>query len=176
MEKKVIKIGLTGPESTGKSTLSAQLALHFQTLHTVEFARQYLEERNNLYSNTDIIYIAEKQLELENIALAEANQLLFCDTDFINFKIWFEHLNNDVPDWIENYIQSKPYALTLLMAPDIPWEQDPLREYPDKREYFFNLFKKNLEAYDYPFVIIEGKGEARFANALKAVESFLQNN
>lgn len=176
MEEKILKIALSGPESTGKSTLSAQLAAYFQTIHTIEFARQYLESNNNKYTYKDIVYMAENQQQLEATMAKKANKILFCDTDFINFKIWLEHLNYEVPFWIENYIQSKPYAITLLMAPDIPWQQDPLREYPDKREYFFDLFKKNLEANDYPFVIIEGQGEARFANALKAVESFLQNN
>jgi nicotinamide riboside kinase len=36
------KIVVLGPESTGKSTLCAALAAHYQTIWTPEYARAYL--------------------------------------------------------------------------------------------------------------------------------------
>lgn len=173
MEKEIIKIALTGPESTGKSTLSKTLAEYYKTNHTIEFAREFLEERDNLYNYSDIIFMAEKQLELECEMEQKANKFLFCDTDFINFKIWLEYYNYQVPSWLINHIKSKPYRLSLLMKPDIAWQPDPLREHPDKRVFFYNLFKQNLLEFEYNFVEIEGQNESRFEMAKNAVERLL---
>ena len=41
----LIKITLYGPESTGKTTLAKQLAEHYQTVWTPEFARDFLQEK-----------------------------------------------------------------------------------------------------------------------------------
>lgn len=171
MEKSTIKIALTGPESVGKSTLSAHLASYFNTVHTVEFARKYLIDNNNIYTYKDIIFMAKQQLALENEMAKKANQVLFCDTDFINFKIWLEHENHKVPEWLEVHIQSNPYQLTLLLKPDIPWESDPLRGFPKKRDYFFDLFKSHLDYYEYDYKIIDGIGKNRFHKALEAISN-----
>jgi NadR type nicotinamide-nucleotide adenylyltransferase len=173
MASKIIKIALTGAESTGKSTLSKALANHFNTCHTIEFARHFLEINGNHYTYNDILFMAKKQLELENEMEKSANNFLFCDTDFINFKIWLEHLNYEVPSWLLNHIKSKPYHLSLLMKPDIAWQPDPLREYPHKREHFYNLFKQNLLEFEYNFVEIEGQNKSRFEMAKNAVISML---
>jgi NadR type nicotinamide-nucleotide adenylyltransferase len=173
METKVIKIALTGPESSGKSTLSAQLAEAFNTVHTTEFARTYLEKNGPKYSFNDILYMAEKQFELENEMAQKASKILFCDTDFINFKIWLEYLHYDVPQWLNNHIESKPYAHTLLLKPDIPWVADPLREYPDKRDYFFGIFQQHLLHYGYNFSEISGNFSERFTTAKAAVATLL---
>ena len=41
-----IKIGITGPESTGKTWLAEQLAAYFKTDYTPEYAREYLLKLN----------------------------------------------------------------------------------------------------------------------------------
>ena len=41
------RIVLFGPESTGKTTLAKKLAYHFQTNWVPEFAREYLEKKND---------------------------------------------------------------------------------------------------------------------------------
>lgn len=171
MEKSTIKIALTGPESVGKSTLSSYLASYFNTVHTVEFARKYLEDRNNKYTYEDIIFMAKQQLALENKMEQKAHQVLFCDTDFINFKIWLEHVGHKVPSWLEKHIASKPYKLSLLLKPDIPWEKDSLRAFPHKRDYFFDLFKSHLDYYEYDYKIIDGIGKNRFHKALEAISN-----
>ncbi|HEV2831233.1 MAG TPA: ATP-binding protein [Hanamia sp.] len=59
------KIVVIGPESTGKSTLCAQLAEHYQTLWVPEYAREYLEKNGTDYSYNDLLAIAKGQIELE---------------------------------------------------------------------------------------------------------------
>ncbi|GAB3419451.1 AAA family ATPase [Niabella aquatica] len=60
------KIVIIGPESTGKSTLCAQLASHYHTLWCPEYAREYLLEHGTDYSFDDLAVIARGQLRLED--------------------------------------------------------------------------------------------------------------
>jgi nicotinamide riboside kinase len=61
----VKKIVIIGPESTGKSTLSEQLATHYNTVWCPEFARDYLLEHGTKYNYDDLLSIAKGQIELE---------------------------------------------------------------------------------------------------------------
>ena len=47
---KLLRVSLTGPESTGKSTLAARLAAHYGTAFAPEFAREYLADVGPHYS------------------------------------------------------------------------------------------------------------------------------
>lgn len=60
------KVVILGPESTGKSTLCAQLAEHYHTLWVPEYAREYLLKHGMNYSFDDLLTIARGQLALED--------------------------------------------------------------------------------------------------------------
>lgn len=60
------KIVIIGPESTGKSTLSTQLAAHYNTIWVEEYAREYLLQHGTDYSFEDLLTIAKGQLALED--------------------------------------------------------------------------------------------------------------
>jgi nicotinamide riboside kinase len=49
------RIAVTGPESTGKSLLTEQLARHYNTVWVPEFARSYLEKLGRPYDEDDIL-------------------------------------------------------------------------------------------------------------------------
>src|SRR5690606_31123528 len=85
------KVVILGPESTGKSTLSQQLATHYHTEWVPEYARQYLEELGRPYEQHDLLTIAAGQLGLEDEMAQKAQGLLICDTDLYVIKVWSEH-------------------------------------------------------------------------------------
>ena len=60
------KIVVIGPESTGKSTLSQQLAEHYKTAWIPEYAREYLLKNGTEYSFDDLYKIAKGQMHLED--------------------------------------------------------------------------------------------------------------
>src|SRR5688572_13286457 len=68
------KVAIIGPESTGKSTLSMQLASHYQTLWVPEYARQYLEEHGCTYTYDSLLEIAKGQVRLEDEYLEKLNR------------------------------------------------------------------------------------------------------
>ena len=167
------RISLTGPESAGKSTLAAQLAAHYGTGFVPEFARQYLEKNGPAYALPDLEAIARGQLAAEDAAAAQARRLLFCDTDLLVIKIWAENAFGTCPPWVLAELAQPRYALTLLLAPDLPWTPDPLREHPDpaRRWHLYRLYKAELQRLSWPFVEISGLPPQRLAQAIAAADA-----
>jgi nicotinamide riboside kinase len=65
-KNEIKKIVIIGPESTGKSTLCKQLALHYNTNWCPEFAREYLLKNGMNYTYRDLLKIAKGQLAMED--------------------------------------------------------------------------------------------------------------
>ena len=101
------KVVLYGPESTGKSTLARALADHFNTVFVEEYSRVYAEElalKNQLLTKNDVEHIARGQMKLENEMLAKANNLLICDTDLLETKVYSElYYDGYCPDVLKKY-------------------------------------------------------------------------
>src|SRR5689334_10423355 len=138
------KIAVLGPESSGKTALCVELAAHFNTVYVPEFARQYLLPKQNQYSYDDVVYCMQKQMALEDEMQKQASEYLFCDTELINFKVWFTDVFNKIPEGLQVKIKSHRYDLTLLTYYDIPFEKDILRTNENRRDFFFDWYKKEL--------------------------------
>ena len=96
----MLKIVLIGPESTGKSTLSAQLADYYHTVWVREFAREYIEGLKRPYEETDLLKIAKGQIELEEEALKTEKRIVFFDTNLIVIKVWSLNAYKSCDNWI----------------------------------------------------------------------------
>lgn len=167
---KVRRIAVVGPECTGKTDLARFLANQYQTSWVPEFARTYLENRNRPYTQEDLTIIARGQLQSENSIAQQANRFVFCDTNLVVIKIWSEFKYGFCAPEILTWMKQQPYDLHLLTDVDLPWEDDPLREHPHKRQELFALYQAELETSQTKFNIIRGDYASRRASALHAVE------
>lgn len=167
------KIAITGPESTGKSTLSAKLAAHYDTEWVHEYAREYLNSINRSYNYDDLKFIAQGQLQEEDRKLEDATNLLICDTNMLTLKIWSEYAFKKCDEFILSNLDQRKYDLHLLCNIDLPWVPDPQREHQDKRKYFFDWYESELKKRKIKYVIIEGKVSERFDKAVKAIDKLL---
>jgi NadR type nicotinamide-nucleotide adenylyltransferase len=161
------KIAIVGPESTGKSTLSAQLAEALHTVWVPEFARTYLQNFEGHYQLHDLEAIADGQLKLQQSLETQANQFLICDTTLLVIEVWAEHAFGQCPEWIKNAVRNQAYALTFLTNIDMPWEPDPLREHPHLREHFMQVYTQKLIEIGTPFHILSGTAQVRLSTALQ---------
>ena len=84
------------------------------------------------------MYYGQIALEDTLIPLAH-NNMLICDTTILTVKIWCDHLFGDTPQEVKDEIKRRPYDLYLLMDIDLPWEEDPLRDFPEQREHFMDV-------------------------------------
>jgi NadR type nicotinamide-nucleotide adenylyltransferase len=170
---KVSRIAITGPESTGKSRLSEELAAHYKTVFVPEFAREYINGLDREYNQDDILRIAKEQIRTEQEMAEKADKLLFCDTELIVTKIWSEVKYGTCNPWILQKIEENNYDLFLLCNIDLPWEQDPQREHPHMREKLFRLYFEELTERGFPFKVVSGTGKERLLNAVGLIEQSL---
>ena len=115
MEKdagKIIRIAITGPESTGKSSLAAELASHYNTVFAPEYAREYLELRKGIYEEDDLVEIAKGQIKSEKEIERSASRILFCDTELLVIKLWATHKYKKVDPEILRLIEIKNTTTT----------------------------------------------------------------
>ena len=169
----MLRVAITGPESTGKTELAKQLAAYYQTTYVPEIAREFLASLGRAYIFEDIVKIAREQLDMENSFAEKPGKILFCDTDLLVTKIWSIFKYGKCDPWIEEKVKSHRYDLYLLCGIDMPWAEDPLRENPGQREELFGLYLNELQLLKVNFAIISGLGERRLRNAILAIESTL---
>lgn len=169
-----MKIAVVGPESTGKSEMTKRLAREFNTLFVPEYSRYYCEGLNREYTLQDEMNIFYGQLALEDSLMSVLEQsIIICDTCFLTVKVWSDHLFGFTPERVLEERNVRKYDFYLLMDIDLPWVDDPLRDFPDKREYFLDIWKRELNDVAARYSLISGLGEARFRAGVEAVRDFL---
>jgi NadR type nicotinamide-nucleotide adenylyltransferase len=166
-----ITIAITGPESTGKSMLACQLASHYNTVWVPEYAREFLATLTRPYVYEDILAIAVRQdQEIDNAIRNCREKFLFLDTELTVTKIWSIFKYGKCHAWIEKRLTEQTYDFYLLTDIDLPWQPDPLREHPDKREELFNLYSDELKSRNHPYDIVSGTGKRRLENAVRIID------
>lgn len=170
------KIAIVGPESTGKSTMSDFLAEHYQTVWVPEYAREYCEKLTEPPTWQDEINMFYGQVALEKALLPSANGILICDTTFITVKIWSDQMFGKTPQEVLDQLPNHHYDLYLLLNIDLPWQDDPLRDFPHMREHFMDVWYKELDALNANYIVISGTGQDRYESAVKAIDEFLKEN
>ena len=181
------KVVILGPESTGKSTLCAALAQHYNTLWVQEYARAYLLRNGIQYTYNDLLHIAHGQLQLEDAAIQQLNLLkpaantahkhniLLIDTDMYVMKTWCEYVYGKCHNDILHQAALRTYNMYLLCNLDLPWVKDELREYPDPntRNKLYLHYKDIVVHSGVPWAIVSGTGNHRLQCAIQAIDELM---
>ena len=149
----MFRVGIIGPESTGKSTLANYLAHRYNGVLIPEYARDYMENLAPSYEYTynDVEAIARYQVQ-QMQSLTDG--ILVFDTELIITKVWFLHKFGKCPDFVEQALRDFPMDVYLLCYPDMPWQPDPVRENPNIRDYLFDWYERERQALNIPYYII----------------------
>lgn len=161
----ILKLVLTGPESSGKSELAKHLGQHFSVPVIPEYARIYLEQEGPDYDFDLVSKLARLHWEFQQEHIERATDIIILDTDLINYLIWQEVVYGRVDPWIANKIEEESDHRYLITYPDIPWVQDSLRENRHNREELFELHRQAVASRNRPYEIVRGQGDDRFSNA-----------
>ncbi len=153
------KIVLTGPESSGKTTIAQRLAIDFNAPLVTEFARTYLDLLKRPYDQSDLKKIAQGQVAAEKKAATTNPPLLICDTDLWTILIWSEEKYGKVDPYISKKIKEQKTDLYLLLRPTLPWTYDPQRENPNDRNRLFQIYQNKLRAHQQPYLEIDPTDE-----------------
>ena len=155
----MFKVGIIGPESTGKSSLARYLARRYKGTCVPEYARTYVEQKGT----TEVTYeelceIAKHQVdELSAISSQPSDNLYFFDTELILTKVWFDYAFGRVPEWLNDAIRRYPMDTYLLTYPDLPWVPDPARSNGSDaiRMELFERYEAEIESLNIPYYIIK---------------------
>ncbi len=164
-----MRIAITGPESSGKTTLTKAIAQALGWKSSFEYAREYLEVTNGTYEFEDLEKIAEGHFD----RIKEKGLNLIVDTDFIVMKVWSNVRFGKTAEKIQELINQDLFDLHIVCMPDIPWEPDPLRENPEDRHVLVKLYIEELEGANKNWVTVSGSHDERLAKALQEIKKLL---
>ena len=113
------RVVLYGPESTGKTTLSIELAKHFNVHWVPEYAREYLQKvwdsEKRICEPKDILPIAFGQMELENQYVKKSDSFIICDTNLFETMVYSKYYyGGNCDPLLEKYALKNNYDLFLL--------------------------------------------------------------
>lgn len=151
-------IVVTGPECSGKTTLSRALAQHLKEPWVTEYAREYLSNLNRPYVAEDLLVIAKGQLLAIEEARLKAKEFLVVDTGPEVIQIWHRDKFGPEPTELRALALAFKPRVYLLCKPDIPYVPDPLREDPFRRD---ELFERYLELLHKDVVKVIGGTEGK---------------
>ena len=174
MTVRIRRICVTGPESTGKTTLARQLAELTRAEWIPEASRIYAERVDRELVASDVSPIAREHLALADPAAERARSRgagLVLDTDLVSTMVYARHYYDAVPAWIRNAERARRADLYLLCDVDVPWVADGVRDRPTDREAMFDQFRRALARRRANVIVVRGEWDARWALARDAVAS-----
>jgi NadR type nicotinamide-nucleotide adenylyltransferase len=167
------RVVLTGSESTGKTTLAADLARHYDVLWVPEYVRGYADWKLAPLDAGDVTPIALGQIAVQDAALTRAGGLLLFDTDLLSTAVYAEHYYGKCPDWVTQAVLARRADLYVLCDIDVPWTSDLQRDRPDDRQAMQGLFREALLSRGFPVVDVRGDWRERFLTARTAIDTML---
>lgn len=172
------RVVLIGPECTGKTRLTCDLAAHYGVPSSPEHAREYVERHGAALGFADVDAIGRGQQADEDEAIAraavEGAPLVLLDTDLVSTMIYSRHYYDDCPRWIEESAVRRLADLYLLHDVDVEWVGDGhQREQPERREELFVRFKLTLELLDAKLAPVAGDWNERRRRAIDAIDRLL---
>jgi NadR type nicotinamide-nucleotide adenylyltransferase len=169
----MIRVVLTGSESTGKTTLAQRLAKHYKAEFVPEFVREFAERKGGAIDFNDHGAIARGQMALEDEHIARGNRLVVQDTDLLSTVVYCDHYFGRCPAWIVEMAAARKPDLYLLCDIDVAWVADGVRDRGERREEMQALFLAAVGKSGVPFISLAGDIEARMGVAIGAIDALL---
>lgn len=174
-------LALLGAESTGKSTLAAQLTEALsnrgrRVLRVDEYLREFCERAGRTPLQSEQVAIAAEQSRRIQAATAvptegsPAPDWVVADTTALLTAVYSETVFGDRSLYTDAVqVHSRQVDLTLLTALDLPWQADGLqRDGPQVRAPVDALLRGALVQAGIGFSVVAGHGPQRLAAAMAA--------
>lgn len=170
-------VSILGAESTGKTTLSVQLADALRAQgHRValvaEYLREFCDEHGRAPRQDEQAAIAAEQTRRIDEA-SRTHEIVIADTSAIMIAVYSDQLFNDPNLYPAAEQAQRAHTLTLLTALDIPWVADVQRDGPHVREPVAERVRNSLARAGVAHSLVSGDGHARLESALRAARDTL---
>lgn len=167
----ILRVTLTGSESTGKTQLAERLSQYYGTAWSREFSREYALHKGAPLDASDVEPIARGQARAEDEALRRAREIVLFDTDLVSTVVYAEQYYGSCPEWVKRAARERLADLYLLCDIDVAWIADPQRDRPHAREGLQRAFESTLEQFGARFALLQGTWEEREARAADAIDA-----
>ncbi|MFG6431274.1 AAA family ATPase [Roseateles sp. LYH14W] len=162
-------VALLGAECTGKSTLAEALAARFNAGLVPEYLREWCDTHGRTPLQHEQAHIAAEQAARIDAA-SRQHELVFCDTTPLITALCSQHYFDDDSLLADALAFQRRCDLTLLCAPDLPWQADGIqRDGPAVRQAFDARLRKALAQVGLAWSDIQGDWPERLDLALAAL-------
>lgn len=158
---------LHGVESTGKSTLAAQLAERLNTNWVPEYGRSHCEVHGTDLTSSGLKTIAAAQQAMIDAAKEWSGPVLISDTDWLMTCAWHEMMLGTAMD-VPEYEMADLY---IHLPPDIAWVADGTRVYgsDEERARFDAICRNELKRRGAIYIVLDGPADARVEKVLSLI-------
>lgn len=168
----MIRICLTGVESTGKTWASVPLAQRFGGVVLPEFGREWAETVGNDYGTPQLRAIAAIHAARRARLIAAGPRVIIEDTDVVMTQAWHVMLHGH-RDPVLAAMPADADAY-LLFSPDVPWLADGTRAFGgSERARFHAVVQAELAARGITPILINGPWRQRLGQAGAAIAAML---
>lgn len=165
----VTRICVLGGESSGKTTLTAALAAHFETYWVAEYGRELWESQDGVLAYDDLLKIGREQLKREAQAAGQARRWLFCDTSPMTTYFYCVEMFGQAEPELARLAEHR-YDLVLLCAPDFPFIQDGTRRDEDFRARQHAWYQAELARRGIAWVEVAGSVDDRIGQVVRLLD------
>jgi HTH-type transcriptional regulator, transcriptional repressor of NAD biosynthesis genes len=175
----VKKVVILGTESCGKSTLTRNLALIYNTTYVKEYGRELCEDLggcDGIILEEDYQIIAYGHKLKEHEAIKQANKLVLIDTEAVVTQFYSELYNQKHQRVLDEIARIQQYDLCLYMEPDVKWVDDGLRVHGEQkiREENNQRLKELLKESGMKFACISGNYQERLEKSIELISGMLE--
>ncbi|WP_280150797.1 ATP-binding protein [Piscinibacter sp. XHJ-5] len=170
-------VAIVGAESTGKSTLAAELCAALRAegrdaTFVPEYLREFCDRLRRTPVQSEQAHIAFEQTR-RIAAAAAVHELVIADTTALMIAVYSDIVFGDTSLYADAELAHRRCDLTVLTALDLPWQPDVLRDGEHVREPVDAKVRAALHRSQSAYSVVGGSGEARLAAALKVVRRAL---
>ncbi|MEM9347716.1 MAG: ATP-binding protein [Planctomycetota bacterium] len=173
---KLVRISVVGGESTGKSSLVAALARHYDTAYVPEFARDYLTIHGSEYTPEQAPILARGQMDREAEYAQLADQVLFCDTDAMTTMLWSEFYFGRVVPEIIKLAQQHVHDLYVLCTDELAWEDDGLRRSAGSGAWFDKRLREVMDDWGRRYIVVSGDVPTRVRQVIEHLDVMIESH
>jgi len=167
-----IKVIVLGTESTGKSTLTENLARHYQCSIVTEAGRDLIPDSNEFVFE-DLYRVANEHARRIEAAVRGNSALVMIDTDVHITKSYARFSFNTELFISDDIYNASKAALYLYLNNDVDFYQDGTRLYEEQRNLLDASHRQILKENNIPIVEITGNWQERFEQAVEEIDKML---
>lgn len=167
-----VKVVLLGTESTGKTTLTQQLARHFNCSFVLEAGRELIPNSRE-FTFDDLHLVANEHAKRIGEAMEGESPLVIIDTDIHITRSYGKFAFNRDLQVDKTIYNANKADLYLYLTNDAPYYQDGTRLTKADRDSLDRSHRQVLAAHQIEFVEISGSWEERFEQAIARVSKLI---